>query len=143
MGRAGTIAFVVLLGLGIWGLRATTMSVHEPVPPDSALTVHVRADTLVPADPVDRLTRAQVDLCVAEAIPFVDIVALERVERVDGGGGVDLPDYRFTTRPGADAPDRDQLRGCLEDLRLRHLRLSVVGMTMQADGGVAVQDGTM
>lgn len=140
MNRLGVTAFLVLLGIGILALRQTTMSVHEDIPEASHLDVWVSADTLVEVDPPRRLARSQVDLCTAEAVPFSDLVAFEPTDTVADPAG-DLPVFRFRLEPGADDPDRDQLRGCLEDLRIRHLRLNVLGQRQVVEGATTVRTG--
>lgn len=127
MRSTATLLVVLALAAGVWGLRATTMSRHRPVPTDSSLELHVGAETRDPDDPVDALTRAHVSLCTAEAIPSSDVVAFAPATPAEPGEGAHA--YTVRLRPGADAPDRDQLHGCLEDLRVRHLRLEVESMT--------------
>lgn len=136
MRRLGIAAFVLLLGTGIIVLRETTMSVHRDVPEPSHLDVWVTAATYVREDPELRLTRAQVDLCTAEAVPTSRLVAFEEVPAAE-----DDQVYRFRVTPGFDAPDRAQLRGCLEDLRVGHLRLEVRGTRQTVRGETTTVTG--
>lgn len=140
MNSLAVAATVVLLGVGIFILREQTMSVHEDIPHDSVLEVVVSADGLVEEDPVPRLTEAQVELCVAEAVPFSSMTGFEPTTAVSDPTA-ELPVFRFTVEPGADEPDRAQLRGCLEDLRVRHLRLNVLGQHMVVEGETTVRTG--
>lgn len=140
MNRLAVAAVVVVLGVGVVVLRQTTMSVHTEVPDDSHLDVFVSADTLVEADPARRLTQSQVGLCTAEAVPFSDLTSFQPTAAVsDPAGG--LPVFRFRLEPGVDDPDRAQLRGCLEDLRVRHLRLNVLGQHQVVRGETTVRTG--
>ena len=136
MKRLGIAAFVVLLGVGIFFLRETTMSVHREIPESSHLDVFVTADTYTVDDPAKRLTRAHVDLCTAEAFPTSRLLAFEQTPATE-----DDPVYRFRVEPGLDEPDRAQLRGCLEDLRVGHLRLDVQGMRQTVQGETTVVTG--
>ncbi len=140
MNRIAVAITVVLLGVGIFALRETTMSVHTDIPDASHLDVWVSTDTLVEEDPHIRLTRSQVDLCAAEAVPFSDLTVFEPTRAV-ADPGAELPVFRFRLEPGADEPDRAQLRGCLEDLRVRHLRLNVLGQHQVEEGGTTVRTG--
>ena len=141
MKRLAVAAFVVLLGVGIYFLRESTMSVHRDVPDASHLDVWVSGDTLVAEDPASRLTRSHVELCTAEAVPFSDLIAFEETEAVSGDPPAELPVFRFRLEPGADDPDRAQLRGCLEDLRVRHLRLNVLGQHQVEQGRTTLRSG--
>ena len=140
MNRIIVAVTVVVLGVGIFVLRETTMSVHRDVPDASHLDVWVSGDSLVKEDPTPRLTRAHVSLCAAEAVPFSELTAFEKAYGVaDPATG--LPVFRFRIEPGADDPDRAQLRGCLEDLRVRHLRLNVLGQHQVEQDETVVRTG--
>lgn len=145
MRRTATVVLVVLIGLTIWVLRAQFMSVPTAVPEGSALQVRFSADARTADDPVRDLATAHLQLCVAEAIPGARVVELDRLPlepEVVGQG--DAPGRQIASaitlqarlEPGADAPDRDQLHGCLEDLRVRHLRLEVHRMVLLHDDEV-------
>lgn len=140
MNRLVAAAFVVLLGVGIFFLREATMSVHRDVPDASHLDVWVSGDTLVEEDPALRLTRSHVSLCAAEAVPFSELTAFEETDAVSDPAA-ELPVFRFRIEPGADDPDRAQLRGCLEDLRVRHLRLNVLGQHQVEQDQTIVRTG--
>lgn len=140
MNRIVVAIVVVVLGVGIFVLRETTMSVHRDVPDASHLDVWVSGDTLVQEDPAYRLTRSHVALCTAEAIPFSDLTAFEQTDAISDPAA-DLPVFRFRVEPGADDPDRAQLRGCLEDLRVRHLRLNVLGQHQVEQDETVVRTG--
>lgn len=140
MNRVAVAVTLVLLGVGVLGLRQATMSVHTDIPDDSHLDVFVSADTLVEVDPPRRLARSQVNLCAAEAIPTSDLTAFEPTSAVQDPAP-ELPVFRFRLEPGLDDPDRAQLRGCLEDLRVRHLRLNVLGQHQVVEGEVTVRTG--
>lgn len=147
MSRAVVVVFVVAVLAGVWGLRAAFMARPSPVPEASSLDVVVVADTRVDGDPTASLARAHVDLCVAESSPHVTHSGLDVIEpgSTEGIGVVVGPEervFRFTTRPGLDRPDRDQLHGCLEDLRVRHLRMEVVRMRLTVEGEVVAERGT-
>ena len=134
MRRSLLVVLVVLLGVGIWVLRAQTMTVHAEVPDDSSLEVVVLADARTAGEPIEQLARAHTEVCVAESVPGATVAAFEATQHPDEhelrpAGRVEA--YRIELQPGADAPDRDQLHGCLEDLRVRHLRLEVEAMTQR------------
>lgn len=140
----GVLALVIvaLLG-GVWYLRGQIMTVHTAVPTDSELEVVIVADARTQDDPMQRLARSQVELCTAESVPDSEVVVLEPTTAPESTGVPDDPQraaYRFVLRPGADAPDRDQLHGCLEDLQVRHLRLEVIAMTYRGDGVTIERD---
>lgn len=143
-----SIIIVVVIGLaaGVWILREQTMTVHQPVPAESSLDVAIVSDTREAQDPAESLTRAHVEACVAESVPDANIVSFVDVAPVDDIDANAEPGrvhgYRFTLRPGADPPDRDQLHGCLEDLRIRHLQVRVEEMIMRGPDGIIQERDT-
>lgn len=139
----GPVLVVVLVALaaGVWVLREQTMTVHQPVPEDSSLQLLVLADGRTDQDPVVPMTRAQVELCTAESIPGTVLSSFAQVDHPEAAGG-EVTALAFTLRPGADPPDRDQLHGCLEDLRVRHLRLEVEQMTYREAGQIVEERDT-
>lgn len=140
MNRIAVVATLVLVGVGVVGLRQATMSVHTEIPGDSHLDVFVSADTLVEDDPPQRLARSQVSLCAAEANPTSAVTTFEPTEAVRDPAP-ELPVFQLRLEPGLDEPDRAQLRGCLEDLRVRHLRLNVLGEHQVVAGDTTVRTG--
>jgi hypothetical protein len=123
------IALVVAAVGAVVVLRNTTMTVHTRMPADSSLVVEATARSRDAGASAPALTRALVTSCVAET-------SHRRA----------VQDYRwrpprsvtFTVAPALDEPDRRQLHGCLSDLRVPRLLVSVDRMRSV---GVEDEDG--
>lgn len=115
---AGAVVLLAAVVAGVLVLRETTETRHTAMPGDSTLVVEASARVRGPADR-RVLATAQVEVCVVEARTSARIVEL-----AVGDDG----DVRFVVRPAFDKPDRRQLRGCIEDLRLPGLIMDVRGM---------------
>jgi hypothetical protein len=116
------LAMVVAIGIGIVivvALRDTSMTVHTPMPRESKLVVHASASWRGHSRTAPNLSRALAIQCVAETSGAVTVQDFEW--EVDG-------DFTFETVPSLDEADRRQLRGCLGDLRMPTLIVSVTGM---------------
>ena len=121
-----TVIGLVALAGGLWGLRALTLTTHEPVDPDARLEVVVDAATRQAAagqGPADLLA-AKVAMCRVE-VRFADVV--EGPAPVDEAEG-SRHRFRFVLQPSPGAADRRQLRGCLEDWNLDQAVVGVVSM---------------
>ena len=93
------------------------------MPPDSQLVVdasaRASADRAVSAP---ALARGLVSSCLVESARESEVLSF------------DSPDderFRFVARPALDEPDRRQLRGCLEDLRVPRLIVDVHSMSVE------------
>lgn len=118
--RAGwLVALLVLVG-AIVALREATLSTHEAVPFDSTLVLTLRGSTRngERTQSLAEMTSAALLTCRLE----VNADPTGPVEQVDGDT------FRVVLRPSLDRTDRRQLRGCLEDWRIDHLRLAVESM---------------
>lgn len=120
VGSAVVVAVVV-------GLRAATMTSHTAMPSDWRLTVAATArwkdsDTAA----ADR-TRALAFACVAESSS--NAVVDDFRWHADG-------DFTVVVAPALDGPDRRQLHGCLSDIRMPRLLVTVHRMDVDdARGG--------
>lgn len=119
----GATIAVALLGAGVWLLRDATMSTHEPVSPDSRLSVAVDAE----------LRRSEGGQTLLEMVTGKVLMCRLEVRDSDPVGGVEpvrgTPGrFRFVLQPTLDRTDRIQFRGCLEDWNLDHILVDVVDM---------------
>jgi hypothetical protein len=112
---AGVVVVAVVVG-GILLLRSETMTVHTEMGRDSRLVVEGSARSRNAADRAETLTRALVSQCVAET---ADASVVDAFTWHDDG------DYSAVVVPALDEPDRRQLDGCLSDLRMPRLLVSV------------------
>lgn len=123
---AAALVAVALLGAGVWQLRSATMSTHQTVDPDSQLVVTIDVDTRQAEG-----GRSAIEMAAAK----VAMCRLE-VRHADTTGPLEQHDdsrLRFVLQPSLDHTDRRQLRGCLEDWNVDHLRVDVVDMQEVAD----------
>lgn len=111
----GVLGLLAVVG-AILLVRDATLSIHEPVHPDSSVELVVRVSTNgnERGQTVDEITEAVLLACRLEVNS--DVTTLE-----------DLGDRRYRARlaPGMDDTDRRQFRGCLEDWTVDHVRLDV------------------
>jgi hypothetical protein len=114
-------AVVVALVVGVLAMREALETRHEVMPPQSHLVVDASASVRGPREQAPSLARGLVAACVVEAATESQVVGFTW----EGGGR-----FRFVARPALDEPDRRQLRGCLEDLRVPRLLVSVRAMTV-------------
>jgi hypothetical protein len=111
----GVVLVAAAVG-GVVALRSTSMTVHTRMPPESRLLVEATARSRHAESTARPLTRALVLACVAETSPRREVRAFTwRPPR----------SVAFTVVPSLDDPDQRQLRGCLSDLRMPRLLVSV------------------
>ena len=134
--RPGAILFGALgmaVGTGaVLGLREATLSTHQPVGRDSVVVIVLDATVNDPEGgrTVDDMVEALLMSCRLE------VDHSELVAEVDGGPGLVGVDqgnghtqFRAVFRPGLDQTNQRQLRGCLEDWSIDHLRVDVLSIT--------------
>jgi hypothetical protein len=111
------LVVVALTVTGLLALRAELMTV-EVEQPEGSYTDVVLATHVVREDPDVRasMTHGLVGTC--RLLVNADVV--EQSFRTVGDGV-----FTFRLRPGLDEFDRRELRGCLSDLRVQHLRVDV------------------
>lgn len=109
----------VAVGVGaVVALREATLSTHHHIPRDSRSTILLDAVTKggEPGQTLDEMVQAILVSCRLE-VGRSDPSEL----RHEGGGR-----YRAVLRPGMDETNARQLRGCLEDWTVDHVRIDVV-----------------
>ena len=111
-------AGVVLGLLGVVALREATLSTHHHVPRATQATVVLQAETRggEPGQTLTEMVEALLLACRLE-VGRSDLVGT----RDEGGGR-----YVAVYEPGMDETNARQLRGCLEDWTVDHVRLDVV-----------------
>jgi hypothetical protein len=117
---------VAALVAGVVAMREALETRHEVMPLRSQLVVDGSASVRGPREHAPSLARGLVAACMVEAATEAQVVRFTW----RGAGR-----FRFVTRPALDEPDRRQLRGCLEDLRVPRLLVSVHDMAV--DGASA------
>lgn len=123
MSRLATVALgVVGLAVGVvavLALREATLSTHQHNDPDSTvgLVVEARTEGGETGQTLAEMVEALLLTCRLEVAS--DLVGPIR----DEGDGR----FRAELRPALDPTDRRQLRGCVEDWTIDHLRVDVVG----------------
>jgi hypothetical protein len=120
------IAVAALVGAVLF-VRTTTMTVHTRMGADSRLSVRADARWRGNARSASRLAHALTLQCVAETNALADVLSFHWAAH----GRFD-----FTVAPALDEPDRRQLRGCLSDLQMSALLVSVSEMTWSRHGAV-------
>ena len=118
------VAGILVAGMvvGVLAMREALETRHEVMPPGSHLVVDATASVRGPREHAPSLARGLVAACAVEAATDSQVVRFTW----QGRGR-----FRFVTRPALDEPDRRQLRGCLEDLRVPRLLVSVHDMTVE------------
>jgi hypothetical protein len=104
--------------VAVLALRDATLSTHQPVAPGSRIELVVAARTRggEPTQTLAEMTEAQLLACRLEVNS--DLVGpLEEIGATH---------FRAVLSPSLDETDRRQLRGCLENWIVDHLRLDVV-----------------
>ncbi len=116
---------VVAAAIGaIVALRSTSMTVHTKMPADSHLVVEATARWRSARPSAPRLARALTIQCVAETSAHTGM----RDFAWHGGS------FSFEVAPSLDEADRRQLKGCLSDLRMPKLIISVDHMRSVVPG---------
>jgi hypothetical protein len=113
------VAAGVTLGLlGVVALREATLSTHHHVPRATQATVVLQATTKggEPGQTLDEMVEAILLTCRLE------VGRSDLVDRRDDGEGR----YVAVFEPGMDETNARQLRGCLEDWAVDHVRIDVV-----------------
>ncbi|QYG92275.1 hypothetical protein HC251_07360 [Iamia sp. SCSIO 61187] len=105
--------------VGVLALREATLSTHAPDDPDSRVAVVVRADTERSEPGQSRAEMVEALFLTCRLEVTADVVG----PIVDEGDGR----YRAVLSPALDATDERQLRGCVEDWTIDHLRVDVLG----------------
>lgn len=123
---AALLITAAVMGAAVWGLLAAFKATDVDTPPGSR-TVVTFAISMVrePQDQRDVHAEAVYSACRAD-LPEASASPLRPL----GDGR-----YRFAVTPALDASDRKEVRGCLQDLRIAHVRATVLDMTR--DGGGA------
>jgi hypothetical protein len=100
----------------VLALRESLETRHVVMPPASRLVVHATAHVRGESELAPSLARALVSTCLVEAASAAEVHTFAFAANRH---------FRFSTRPALDEPDRRQLRGCLEDLRIPRLKVTV------------------
>ena len=109
---------LVLIGLGIWALRAFTMATYLGTPANSSTTVAFEVVTRGTASSVAANAHALLMPCVADVDSHLDgAITATGDER-----------FRAVLRPALDATETMKFRGCLRDLRVPHVRATAVAL---------------
>ena len=119
--RLGLGAVGLAIGVvGVLALREATLSVHEEVDPGTATELVVSA----------KVRGGEEGQSKAEMVEAVVLACRLEVSSDVVGGIERLDDDRFraTLEPSLDESNRRQLRGCLEDWIVDHIRLDVVSL---------------
>jgi hypothetical protein len=108
---------VGLAAVGILALRDATISTHQAVTPESRteLVLRVRSHGGEAGQTLAEMAEAIILSCRLE----VHSDLAEPIQDLGGGR------FRAVLRPSLDASDRRQLRGCLEDWSIDHVRADV------------------
>ena len=112
---------LVVGALGVLALREATLSTHEPVDPATRLELVVRARTEGGED--DQSLHEMVEALLLTC--RLEVVADIAGPIIDEGAGR----FRATLEPNLDRTNRRQLRGCIEDFTIDHVRTDVVSFT--------------
>ena len=119
---AGVALGAVGLGIGVvavLALREATLTTHaDVVPPSTELVVAADVKGGEPGQTVAEMVEAVVLACRLEVASDVD----GAIEPLGGDR------FRLSLVPGLDESNRRQLRGCLEDWVVDHVRLDVVSL---------------
>lgn len=110
-----TIAVIALAVAGVLALRGRAMTVHTKMPPDSHLEVAATARWRGKTETAPRRAEALAIQCVAETTPTAIVDSFTWNGR----------EFTFVVRPALDEADRRELHGCLSDLRMPRLIVSV------------------
>ena len=112
----------IMVGTGaVLAMREATLSTHQPVGRDSEVVIDLEAEVNDPEG--GRTMEDMVEALLAACRLEVD--HSEIIDLSSHGDGR----YRAVLRPGLDQTNQRQLRGCLEDFSIDHLRVDVLGIT--------------
>lgn len=112
----------IAVGTGaVLAMREATLSTHQPVGRDSEVVIELQAEVNDPEGgrTTDDMVEALLTACRLE-VDHSEVVVLSS----DGDGR-----YTAVLRPGLDQTNQRQLRGCLEDFSIDHLRVDVLAIT--------------
>lgn len=104
--------------VAVWALREATLSTHGRIDPSTQIELVIRARTEggERGQSLDEMVEALLLSCRLEVT--ADIASPIR----DEGNGK----FRVVLEPALDQTDRRQLRGCVEDWSIDHLRVDVL-----------------
>ena len=125
--QAGLVA-AALGGVFVGGttLMDATMTRHDDVEAGSTLEVELTISMRSGVEArEEEIAEALVVVCQLEVRGGV----VEDLEALDDSR------YRFVMTPGLDEADRNQLTGCLQDMRIDHVLANVVSMTQRDPPG--------
>lgn len=111
---------------GVLALRAELMTVDVPQPEGSYTDVRVVSETREEEAVLREMTHGLISTC--RLLVNADVVEQSFVEHSPGV-------FSFRLRPGLDEFDRRELRGCLSDTRVQHLRVAVERLQTISPGG--------
>jgi hypothetical protein len=105
-------------GVAVVAMREATLSTHQRVEPGSSIDVvlHARTEGGETGQTLDEMVEALLLACRLEVSS--DLVGPIRAE---GGSR-----FRATLSPSLDQTNRRQLRGCIEDWTIDHLRADMI-----------------
>ena len=127
----GAIGLAVGTG-GVLAMREATLSTHQRVGRDSEVTIELDASVNDPEGgrTVEDMVEALLLTCRLE-VDNSELVSEDEEEPIlvgaDQGDGHTR--FRAVFRPGLDETNQRQLRGCLEDWSIDHLRVDVLSIS--------------
>jgi hypothetical protein len=112
-------------GLAVLALREATLSTHKRVEPGSSIDIVLEARTEggETGQTLDEMVEALLLACRLEVAS--DLAGPIRAERSGR--------FRATLSPSLDQTNRRQLRGCIEDFTIDHLRADVISLAETAE----------
>jgi len=110
------VLVVVAMAVGVGFMRERLETRPEKMPPGSTLVIDATARVRGPKEHAPSLARGLLSACLVEAAAGSEVSSFHWGKRER---------FRFVVRPALDQPDRRQLHGCLEDLRVPHLIVAV------------------
>ena len=116
----GGVGLVVGTG-AVLAMREATLSTHQAVGRDSEVVIELRAEV---NDPEGGRTKDD----MVEALVMSCRLEVDHSEVIDTTARDD-DHYTVVLRPGLDQTNQRQLRGCLEDWSIDHLRVDVLSIT--------------
>lgn len=123
----GVVGIVVGVA-AVFALKEATLSTHHRVDPRSSAVVTLEAKTKgnERGQTAHEMVESLMLVCrleVANEDLVGELQAIEEVE--DRGSGI----YAATLRPALDETNQRQLRGCLEDWSIDHIRIDVLDIS--------------
>jgi hypothetical protein len=124
---AGVVLGLAGIAIGITAviaLREASMSTHHPVAEGSQAVIELRASTKggERGQTLDEMVEAVLLTCRLE------VGNADLVKAVRGGDDDDDGSFVAVYEPGLDETNQRQLRGCLEDWTVDHLRIDVLSI---------------